>query len=381
MAAKILEIDNLTVSFDGFKALNNLNFSMDTGELRVIIGPNGAGKTTFLDVITGKVQPTEGTVRFKGKNLRKIAEHHISRLGIGRKFQTPRVYLNLSVRENLDLACNRQKNVFATLFQRPPATDKRNVFGLLETVGLTAKADLKADLLSHGEKQRLEIGMLVAQSPELLLVDEPVAGLTDEETENVGNLLLALAESHSIIVIEHDMEFVRQIARQVTVLHQGSVLCEGNMDRIQNDPRVIEVYLGQVPSIGEKEMIMLRIAASMAWADGNIAPEEIDVILTRLSRQFADDEQQQKELQHELQDYLGTNIAIANLVPQLETVAEREIVLKLSYEIISSSARIPSEDLINEEEAIAYANLVKLLELPAETVKRLEAEVQAMSKS
>ncbi|WP_204104605.1 MULTISPECIES: urea ABC transporter ATP-binding protein UrtD [Spirulina sp. CCY15215] len=381
MAEKILEIDNLTVNFDGFKALNNLNFSMDAGELRVIIGPNGAGKTTFLDVITGKVQPTEGTVRFKGKNLRKIAEHHISRLGIGRKFQTPRVYLNLSVRENLDLACNRQKNVFATLFQRPPATDKRNVFGLLETVGLTAKADLKADLLSHGEKQRLEIGMLVAQSPELLLVDEPVAGLTDEETENVGNLLLALAESHSIIVIEHDMEFVRQIARQVTVLHQGSVLCEGNMDRIQNDPRVIEVYLGQVPSIGEKEMIMLRIAASMAWADGNIATEEIDVVLTRLSRQFADDEQQQKELQHELRDYLGSKVAIADLVPQLETVAEREIVLKLSYEVISSSARTASEDLINEEEAIAYVNLIKLLELPAETVKRLEAEVQAMSKS
>lgn len=381
MAEKILEIDNLTVNFDGFKALNNLNFSMDAGELRVIIGPNGAGKTTFLDVITGKVQPTEGTVRFKGKNLRKIAEHHISRLGIGRKFQTPRVYLNLSVRENLDLACNRQKNVFATLFQRPPATDKRNVFGLLETVGLTAKADLKADLLSHGEKQRLEIGMLVAQSPELLLVDEPVAGLTDEETENVGNLLLALAESHSIIVIEHDMEFVRQIARQVTVLHQGSVLCEGNMDRIQNDPRVIEVYLGQVPSIGEKEMIMLRIAASMAWADGNIATEEIEVMLTRLSRQFADDEQQQKELQHELRDYLGSKVAIADLVPQLETVAEREIVLKLSYEIISSSARTASEDLINKEEAIAYVNLIKLLELPAETVKRLEAEVQAMSKS
>jgi urea transport system ATP-binding protein len=376
MANKILEIDRLTVSFDGFKALNNLTFSMDPGELRVIIGPNGAGKTTFLDAITGKVQPTEGTVKFKGKNLRGIAEHNISRLGIGRKFQTPRVYLNLSVRENLDLACNRHKNVLATLFKRPPSTDKRNVIGLLETVGLTAKADLKAALLSHGEKQRLEIGMLVAQSPELLLVDEPVAGLTDEETENVGNLLLALAESHSIIVIEHDMEFVRQIARQVTVLHQGSVLCEGNMDRVQNDPRVIEVYLGQTPSIGEKEMIILRIAASMAWADGNIAPEEMEVILTRLSRQFSDDSQQQQELQKELRDYLGVNVAIANLVPQLETVAEREMVLKLSYEIISSSSRNPDEDLINKEEAAAYANLIKLLELPEETVKRLEKEVQ-----
>ncbi|NCQ91045.1 MAG: ABC transporter ATP-binding protein [Microcystis aeruginosa TA09] len=277
MTGKILEIENLTVSFGGFKALNNLNFSMDTGELRVIIGPNGAGKTTFLDVITGKVQPTIGRVLFKGRDLRKIPEFAIARLGIGRKFQTPRVYLNLTVRENLDLVSNRNKNVFSTLFGRPPLEDSIKVIGLLETIGLTAKADLpasllshgekqrlesikviglletigltaKADLpaslLSHGEKQRLEIGQLVAQSPDLLLVDEPVAGLTDEETENVGNLLLNLAKSHSIIVIEHDMEFVRQIARKVTVLHQGTVLCEGNMEQIQNDPKVIEVYLG-----------------------------------------------------------------------------------------------------------------------------------------
>ncbi len=244
MDEKILEIENLTVSFDGFKALNQLNFTMDTGELRVIIGPNGAGKTTFLDVITGKVQPTTGKVVFKQQNLRRIPEHKIARLGIGRKFQTPRVYLNLTVKENLDLICNRNKNVFATLLGRPPATEQRNVVSLLETIGLVAKADLKADLLSHGEKQRLEIGMLVAQSPDLLLVDEPVAGLTDEETDYVGELLLELAKSHSIIVIEHDMEFVRQIARKVTVLHQGSVLFEGNMDEIQQDPRVIEVYLG-----------------------------------------------------------------------------------------------------------------------------------------
>ncbi|ACK71270.1 urea ABC transporter, ATP-binding protein UrtD [Gloeothece citriformis PCC 7424] len=244
MNPKILEIKNLTVNFDGFKALNSLNFSMETGELRVIIGPNGAGKTTFLDVITGKVQPTIGQVLFKGRNLQNLSEHQIARLGIGRKFQTPRVYQNLTVRENLDLACNKNKNVFSTLFSRPPAVEYRQVGGLLETIGLIPKADLAAALLSHGEKQRLEIGMLVAQSPDLLLVDEPVAGLTDEETENVGNLLLALAESHSIIVIEHDMEFVRQIARRVTVLHQGSVLCEGTMDEVQNDPRVIEVYLG-----------------------------------------------------------------------------------------------------------------------------------------
>lgn len=253
MSDKILEIENLTVSFDGFKAINNLNFSMDAGELRTIIGPNGAGKTTFLDVITGKTKPTEGQVKFAGRNLRGFSEHQVARLGIGRKFQTPRVYLNLTVRENLDLACNRNKNVMSTLFARPRESDRRHVIGLLETIGLLAKADLQAALLSHGEKQRLEIGMLVAQSPDLLLVDEPVAGLTDEETENVGALLLALAESHSIIVIEHDMEFVRQIARKVTVLHQGSVLYEGTMDEVQNDPRVIEVYLGREETVNSNQ--------------------------------------------------------------------------------------------------------------------------------
>lgn len=245
MAAKILETENVTVNFDGFKALNQLNFSLDVGELRVVIGPNGAGKTTFLDVITGKVQPTEGRVLFKGRNTKNISEHQIARLGIGRKFQTPRIYLNLTSRENLELSANRNKNVFSTLFGKSSSSDRNTVAGLLETIGLAAKADIQSALLSHGEKQRLEIGMLVAQSPDLLLVDEPVAGLTDEETYNVGELLLALAESHSILVIEHDMEFVRQIARKVTVLHQGTVLCEGNIEEVQNDPRVIEVYLGQ----------------------------------------------------------------------------------------------------------------------------------------
>ncbi|NJO96431.1 MAG: urea ABC transporter ATP-binding protein UrtD [Hyellaceae cyanobacterium CSU_1_1] len=246
--SKILEIENLTVSFGGFKALNNLNFSLDSGELRVIIGPNGAGKTTFLDVITGKVQPTKGRVLFKGKDLKKIPEYKISRMGIGRKFQTPRVYLNLTAKENLDLVCNRKKNVLPTLFGQSDHSEQRTVAGLLETIGLDKRANLLANLLSHGEKQRLEIGMLVAQSPDLLLVDEPAAGLTDEETENVGALLLSLAESHSIIAIEHDMEFVRQIANdKVTVLHQGALLCEGKMDEVQNDPRVIEVYLGEAP--------------------------------------------------------------------------------------------------------------------------------------
>jgi urea transport system ATP-binding protein len=241
----ILVTENLTKDFDGFKAIDNLNFSMAPGELRVVIGPNGAGKTTFLDLITGKVKPTTGRVSFKGKNLDRYSEEGISRLGIGRKFQTPRVYLNLTTRENLELAANRTKDVWGTLFKKLSKSERDRIGILLETIGLVAKADRRADLLSHGEKQRLEIGMLVAQSPDLLLVDEPVAGLTDEETENVGNLLMTLSESHAILVIEHDMEFVRQIARKVTVLHEGSVLCEGSIDEVQSDPRVIEVYLGQ----------------------------------------------------------------------------------------------------------------------------------------
>lgn len=244
MTKNILEIENVTVSFDGFKALRDLNFSLQTGELRVIIGPNGAGKTTFLDTITGKVKPTSGQVRFKGQNLRSYTEHQIARMGIGRKFQTPRVHQQLTVRENLELAGNPNKNLFSTLWGKTSNQSQRDIVLLLDTVGLAAKSDLLAALLSHGEKQRLEIGMLVAQSPELLLVDEPVAGLTDEETAEVGDLLLQLAQTHSVIVIEHDMEFVRQIAQQVTVLHEGTVLCEGDMDTVQTDPRVIAVYLG-----------------------------------------------------------------------------------------------------------------------------------------
>lgn len=371
--APILEIDNLTVSFDGFKALNELNFSMEEGELRTIIGPNGAGKTTFLDVITGKVQPTEGEVRFKGRNLKSLSEHKIARFGIGRKFQTPRVYLNLTPRENLELACNRSKNVFASLFKPTPSGEKLTVKGLLETIGLVPKSDIKAGLLSHGEKQWLEIGMLVAQSPDLLLVDEPVAGLTDEETMLTGDLLLSLAESHSIIVIEHDMEFVRQIATTVTVLHQGSRLCEGSMDEVQNDPRVIEVYLGEKPTISDRQIKMLRIVASMAWADGSIAPEEVQVMVSRLSRLFAEDAEQQQHLQEELRNYLAQDVSIENLVAELD-IPEREQVLKLSYEVIASSARTPDEATINEEEAAAYTRLVELLGLPEDVVRRLEAQ-------
>jgi len=243
--APILSIESLTVNFDGFKALNNLTFSMDPGELRVVIGPNGAGKTTFLDAITGKVRPTQGDLFFKGRSLKGLAEYEISRLGIGRKFQTPRVYQNLTVRQNLDLSGNQRKGVMHTLFRKPLRVERQSIDQLLEVVGLMPKAHLPAALLSHGEKQRLEIGMLVAQSPDLLLVDEPAAGLTDEETHQLGELLISLAEAHSIIVIEHDMEFVRQIARKVTVLHEGSLLCEGTMDEVQTDDRVIEVYLGK----------------------------------------------------------------------------------------------------------------------------------------
>ncbi len=368
---KILEIEDLTVSFDGFKALNQLNFSMDTGELRVIIGPNGAGKTTFLDVITGKVQPTKGRVLFKGKNLQKTPEFKIARLGIGRKFQTPRVYLNLTVRENLDLVCNRHKNVFATLFGRPQGAETRTVAGLLETIGLDAKADLKASLLSHGEKQRLEIGMLVAQSPDLLLVDEPAAGLTDEETENVGALLLSLAESHSIIAIEHDMEFVRQIAQdKVTVLHQGALLCEGTMDEVQNDPRVIEVYLGEAPSITPEQMNILRIAAYMAWADDNFAPEETDVILSNLSQEFATNPEERSQLKQELQNYLSKNIPLEESVAKLHNLAEKQRVLKLSYEIIRTNG-------IHDREAVVYQNLLQLLDLPPEIVEQVQTEIEA----
>ena len=367
MTANILEIQDLTVSFGGFKALNQLNFSMEAGELRVIIGPNGAGKTTFLDVITGKVQPTKGRVLFKGKDLRQIPEYRIACLGIGRKFQTPRVYLNLTVSENLDLAVNRQKSVWATLFQKPSATEYRSVAGLLETIGLTAKAKLSAALLSHGEKQRLEIGMLVAQSPDLLLVDEPVAGLTDEETENVGSLLLELAESHSIIVIEHDMEFVRQIARKVTVLHQGSVLCEGTMDDIQNDPRVIEVYLGNEPTVSPHQLKILRAIAVVADADGKITPEEKEIILQKLSQVFAQDPEEQEKLKQELQDYLlqGGEFDLEAILQDIPNLEERKLILSISRQILGTHTA-------QDWEWTAYQRLVETLNLPVEMILEIE---------
>jgi urea transport system ATP-binding protein len=240
----LLELQGVTVSFDGFLALNDLNLQLAPGELRAVIGPNGAGKTTFLDVITGKVKPTKGDVVFRGRSIAGRSEHHISRLGIGRKFQTPRVYQNLSPRRNLELAVRGPHGPAALLFGSLSSEQRERVQHLLAVVGLERQAQQPAGGLSHGQKQWLEIAMLVAQDPELLLVDEPVAGLTDEETERTADLLKQLAGDHTVLVIEHDMEFIRDLQAPVTVLHEGHVLCEGSMDQVQNDPRVIEVYLG-----------------------------------------------------------------------------------------------------------------------------------------
>ncbi|MEO2002935.1 MAG: urea ABC transporter ATP-binding protein UrtD [Candidatus Poribacteria bacterium] len=242
----ILHIEGLTVSFDGFKALNDLDFFMDVGELRVIIGPNGAGKTTLLDTITGRARPTEGRVFFNGvSDVATLSENAIVNLGIGRKFQTPTIYVNHTVFENLALSLPKDKGVIRTIMSMLGSHDEDRIAEIMGTIGLAEKGDDPAGLLSHGEKQWLEIGMLIAQDPQLLLLDEPVAGMTDYETQGTVDLIHSLADAHSILVIEHDMEFVEQIARKVTVLHEGSSLCEGTMDEVKADPRVIEVYLGR----------------------------------------------------------------------------------------------------------------------------------------
>lgn len=242
----ILTLEGVNKTFDGFKAINDLNLYMDEGELRVIIGPNGAGKSTMLDIITGRTQPDTGKVEFGLKtDLTQLNEYEINRLGIGRKFQTPSVYIEHTVLENLWLSLEGTRSVWSTLFARISPAQKDRIYELLKLIGLTERANVKAGTLSHGQKQWLEIGMLLAQNPKLLLVDEPAAGMTDEETAKTGELLMSLAGKHSIVVIEHDMVFVRQIARKVTVLHQGHVLCEGSVDEVQNDERVIEVYLGR----------------------------------------------------------------------------------------------------------------------------------------
>jgi urea transport system ATP-binding protein len=241
----LLELRGVGVSFDGFRALNDLNLSLAPGELRAVIGPNGAGKTTFLDVITGKVRPSQGEVLFQGRSVVGLSEHRIARLGIGRKFQTPRVFENLSPRRNLELAVSRSSAPLELLFGRIDGKSRDKVQRLLAVVGLENLANERAGSLSHGQKQWLEIAMLVAQDPVLLLVDEPVAGLTDEETQLTADLLKQLAGDHTVLVIEHDMDFIRDLNAPVTVLHEGHVLCEGSMDQVQNDSRVIEVYLGQ----------------------------------------------------------------------------------------------------------------------------------------
>ena len=242
----ILYVEDVSVSFDGFKALNNLNLYIDDGELRCIIGPNGAGKTTMMDVITGKTRPDSGSVYFGQRiDLLKQAEHQIARGGIGRKFQKPTIFEALSVFDNLELACAADKRVWATLSRQLNGEQLSRIDEVLELIGLTDCHRRLAGELSHGQKQWLEIGMLLMQNPRVLLVDEPVAGMTGEEVEHTARLLTSLAGRHSVIVVEHDMAFVRSIARKVTVLHQGSVLAEGSMDQVQNDPRVVEVYLGE----------------------------------------------------------------------------------------------------------------------------------------
>ncbi|MGP9685401.1 urea ABC transporter ATP-binding protein UrtD [Halomonas sp. AOP25-F1-15] len=241
----ILYMEDVTVSFDGFKAINNLNLTIDDGELRCIIGPNGAGKTTMMDIITGKTRPNSGSVWFGSRhNLLNMNEPDIASLGIGRKFQKPTVFEALSVFENLELAMSADKRIFPTLTARMTGEIKDRIDEVLETIGLTALRHQPAGILSHGQKQWLEIGMLLMQRPRLLLVDEPVAGMTEQEMERTAELLTGLAGKQSVVVVEHDMGFVRSIARQVTVLHQGSVLAEGTMDQVSSDPKVIEVYLG-----------------------------------------------------------------------------------------------------------------------------------------
>ncbi|HTB79622.1 MAG TPA: urea ABC transporter ATP-binding protein UrtD [Opitutaceae bacterium] len=247
MPHPLLTVEDVSKTYDGFKAITNLTFYLFEGELRTVIGPNGAGKSTFFDLITGRAQPDVGKIEFGNHDLTTLNEYEINRLGIGRKFQTPSVYTEHTVWNNLVLSLKGPRGVFASLFQRLSSTDHDRLNELLKLIRLDTKRHWKAGLLAHGEKQWLEIGMLLSQDPKVLLVDEPAAGMTDEETHRTGELLISLAGKHSIIVIEHDMAFVRQIARDnnVTVLHQGSVLCEGKFDEVQSNPKVREVYLGR----------------------------------------------------------------------------------------------------------------------------------------
>jgi urea transport system ATP-binding protein len=240
----LLEVEKVTKTFEGFRALDELTLSLESGELRCIVGPNGAGKTTLMDVITGKTRPDSGRIRFGGRDITRLPEHIIVGLGIGRKFQRPTVFPGHSVFENLELTTHGKKGVTRTLFTRLSAEDRRAIDRTLELTGLSEHRHRAAGLLSHGQKQWLEIGMLLVQEPRLLLVDEPVAGMAQHEIERTAEILASLAGKHTVVVVEHDMDFVRSIASTVTVLHEGRVLAEGPMREVQTDPRVAEVYLG-----------------------------------------------------------------------------------------------------------------------------------------
>ncbi|URI07022.1 urea ABC transporter ATP-binding protein UrtD [Aquincola tertiaricarbonis] len=239
-----LAVEDLTVSFDGFKAINGLTLYVDRNELRVIIGPNGAGKTTLLDLICGKTRASHGSIKFKNQEMTRMAEHRIVRAGIGRKFQTPSIYENLSVFKNLEVSFPRGRSVFGALAFRCDSEVKDRVQAVADEIGLGDALDTEAGLLSHGQKQWLEIGMLLMQEPELLMLDEPIAGMSVRERELTADLLQRICKGRSVIVIEHDMDFVKRIAHKVTVMHQGRILAEGSMDQVQNDPKVIDVYLG-----------------------------------------------------------------------------------------------------------------------------------------
>ena len=240
----VLAIEGLTVSFDGFKAVDDLNLYIDRNEVHVVIGPNGVGKTTLLDLICGKTQATSGSIQFKDLELTKMSEHQIVHAGVGRKFQTPSIYEALTVFENLEMSFPRGRGVFgALMFKRTDDVVER-VRQVAKDIFLTDFLTQTADLLSHGQKQWLEIGMLLMQEPELLMLDEPVAGMSVSEREKTAELLARISKGRSVIVIEHDMEFVKSIASKVTVLHQGKLLAAGTMEAVQNNPKVIEVYLG-----------------------------------------------------------------------------------------------------------------------------------------
>ncbi|ROU00325.1 urea ABC transporter ATP-binding protein UrtD [Histidinibacterium lentulum] len=245
--ATLLEVSGVSVTFDGFRAINNLSISIGEPELRAIIGPNGAGKTTFMDIVTGKTRPDEGRVLWgeKSLNLLKMSESEIARAGIGRKFQKPTVFEAQTVRANLAMALKAPRSPFDVLFFRPGPDVAARISELAAEIGLAGELDRLSGELSHGQKQWLEIGMLLAQDPRLLLVDEPAAGMTPAEREHTTDLLKRAAEKHAVVVVEHDMEFVRRLECRVTVLHEGSVLAEGSLDHVTRDQRVIDVYLGR----------------------------------------------------------------------------------------------------------------------------------------